>query len=363
MPDLTTIPAQVEAFALHLRDFEGKAAPTIKAYRGHVRRWLESGLTDAQWLAQQAGAPRSHNQRVAALKAWAKYSETELSARLPKRKIVKGQKFVLEPQDEALLLAQFDGWPLRERALMHLIYSAGLRNEEVRNLTLDGLRLDLRTVYLSGKGDGGEIGDHAHFDAATRDLLRGWLEHERPLIRGAADSPLVFLTRRESVTSGTGALAGEHLAGEQPTGEGASATVRLKQRGAHFGGKRLGEKWLVRLHRDGYLRAAAAARAAGDPDQAQRLELAAAQLHPVHLRRRDRCTHRLRSGENPEDTRVFMRHAALASTQEYFVHDPARTLAQFDAYDTPGAVQSPASKVQRPESGPPVELLPERKAG
>lgn len=335
----------ITAFRAWLAESDGASASTVKCYGGDVGLWLASGADPAAWLrAQRALAPRTFNRRSSALKAWARYTETPLPAGLPRRdKVGTAQKFVLERGDVDLWLAQYDDPALyghRERAVVHLLYTAGLRNAELRGLRLDGLHLDQRTAYLSGKGASAldpQFSDKIHFDDLTRDLLRAWLVDERPQFPQAAARPWVFLS------------------------------VRGDERNTSCP---VGEKWLVRLVREGYARAAeqccllAARLDADDPDaqllrdQAHRFDLAAAESRPVHLQRRNAATHRMRAGEPVEETREFMRHADIGTTQQYFVNDPARSLERFDRH---APLQGP--RAEGPGADPaPLALLPERKA-
>jgi integrase/recombinase XerD len=80
--------------------------------------------------------------------------------------------------------------PVRDRALLELLYGCGLRVSEVTSLRLE--QLDLRVGYVTVLGKGGKervvpIGRHA------REALTTYLEGERArLVRGGA-SPWVFV--------------------------------------------------------------------------------------------------------------------------------------------------------------------------
>jgi integrase/recombinase XerD len=78
----------------------------------------------------------------------------------------------------------------RDRALLEVMYGAGLRVSEVAGLRLEQVDVDLGCVTILGKG-GKErvvpIGRHAQ--AALRD----YVEHERPRLCAGRASPFVFL--------------------------------------------------------------------------------------------------------------------------------------------------------------------------
>ncbi len=81
---------------------------------------------------------------------------------------------------------------LRNRALFELTYSAGLRSQEVVDLTLDRVDFEQESVLVMGKG-GKERSVPLGEEAAYR--LRRYLQDGRPqLTRGAADA--VFLSVR-----------------------------------------------------------------------------------------------------------------------------------------------------------------------
>ena len=96
--------------------------------------------------------------------------------------------------DQAARLMTFDGRdPLvrRDRALLELLYSSGLRLSELVNLDLSELDLSGGLVRVTGKGK--KVRD-VPVGAKARDALREWLA-----VRGqftGPEQPAVFVTRR-----------------------------------------------------------------------------------------------------------------------------------------------------------------------
>jgi len=83
---------------------------------------------------------------------------------------------------------------LRDRALLELVYSTGMRNTELRELCLDDLETDRRTVRIrKGKGSKSRVvplGREAAY------WLDAYLSQGRPSFRPAPDQTRVFLTAR-----------------------------------------------------------------------------------------------------------------------------------------------------------------------
>jgi site-specific recombinase XerD len=97
-------------------------------------------------------------------------------------------------ETDALLAELAEDGPLglRNRALLELVYSAGLRAQEAVDLTLADVDFEQETVHVRGKG-GKERVVPLGEEAAYR--LRGYLEQGRPeLARGALDA--LFLSAR-----------------------------------------------------------------------------------------------------------------------------------------------------------------------
>jgi len=100
---------------------------------------------------------------------------------------------VLDVDQAGQLLSSTGGdvLDIRDRAIMELFYSSGLRLSELVGLDLD--RLDLRNGTVEVRGKGGKtrivpVGRHA------RRALEAWLARRSTLLRG--ETPALFLSRR-----------------------------------------------------------------------------------------------------------------------------------------------------------------------
>jgi len=279
--------AGIEAFLLHLRVERGLAAATLAAYGGDLRAFAASPEARGAWerspepvldhLARLAGTagpagrvlrPTSLRRRTAALRAFYRFCAAEelivgdLAAflDLPREPRIlpdpltvaeverlleaAGPGEVVTTADLASLPAGATDAPvavpapappaalahalaarLRDRALLELLYAAGLRVSEATGLDAENLSLAEATVRVVGKGDRERrvpVGEIAlDWLARYRDEVRPGLLalHRAPLARGG---PL-FLSARgrrlsrqgawQVVTRAAGAagLAGRHV--------------------------------------------------------------------------------------------------------------------------------------------------------
>ena len=190
------------------------AVATRRAYAADLRQfteWLERrGLgvedVDVRILVDYAGelgrashglAPATIARKLSAVRAFLRFTlgparvpDASLSPRRPQR-LPEAPK----PAEVDELLAGLDGegpLPLRNRALVELVYSAGLRSAEAVGLDLADVDFEQELVHVRGKG-GKEravpLGEEAAY------VLRRYLLDARPaLARGACDA--VFLSVR-----------------------------------------------------------------------------------------------------------------------------------------------------------------------
>jgi integrase/recombinase XerD len=110
----------------------------------------------------------------------------------PRRKL----PVVLSPEETKRLLEAPDPSSpigLRDRAMLELTYSSGLRVSELLGLCLFDLNLEVGFVRVRGKGSKERlvpIGDYA------REALQAYLKKGRPKLLKNFDEPHVFLNRR-----------------------------------------------------------------------------------------------------------------------------------------------------------------------
>ena len=150
---------------------------------------------------RRGNSPATRNGRLAAVKAFMRYVELREPAALaqaqqiraipPKREAVPLIRHLIQEEVEAILDAPDLSTRLgiRDRAMIHLCYAAGLRVSELVNLPLDGLELQGQpSVRVLGKGR--RERNLPLWKQTARDL-RGWLA-----VRGSARGTQLFLNAR-----------------------------------------------------------------------------------------------------------------------------------------------------------------------
>jgi len=217
MPD-AGIDAHVDAFLTHLTVERGLARRTVEAYgrdlgnfvgelerggillaaaieRDHVTSFLRS-------LESRGLAPSSRARALVAVRRFARWllatgvlKNDPLEGVLPPR---RGQALpkVLRPDETEALLRAAEGpdpLSLRDRAMLEILYAAGLRVTELVTLPLAAIDRNAGIVRVIGKGSRERIvplGEPALL------ALEDWLENGRPSLLRKGASPAAFLTRR-----------------------------------------------------------------------------------------------------------------------------------------------------------------------
>jgi integrase/recombinase XerD len=115
---------------------------------------------------------------------------TEVSGPRPRRPLPKA---LTMPQTEALLAAPVGEDPvaLRDRALLELLYAAGLRISELVDLDIDDVDLAARTVRCVGKGDKERV---VPMGRVAQQAVEAWLVRGRPTMHPR--SPALLTNRR-----------------------------------------------------------------------------------------------------------------------------------------------------------------------
>jgi len=186
-------------FIDYLRSECHLAGNTVEAYGRDMRRffeWLgnrriqELRVSDLAGypasLAEQSLAPKTVTRHVASLKVFFRFMQLEGALTDNQAELLGTQKLwqrvpevLSEKQIDALLTAprKTDGWWLRDRAILELLYATGARVSELTTLKLRDVHRKDRYVVCHGKGDKQRIvplGDQA-IAAIGR-----YLEEERP---------------------------------------------------------------------------------------------------------------------------------------------------------------------------------------
>ncbi len=81
---------------------------------------------------------------------------------------------------------------IRDRAMLELLYAAGVRVSELAGLDLDSVNLDLREVRVWGKGAKERI---TLMGEPAVEALKNYLSHARPELAGKRREPALFINR------------------------------------------------------------------------------------------------------------------------------------------------------------------------
>lgn len=206
-----TLDAVVRVFLDHCRHGRGLSEQTVRAYRadledlvaftaGHGVR-TAVGLTlevlrDWLWAATERGLARSTiARRSASVRAFTRWaSETGVLAVDPgvRLRAPKGAahlpRVVAQDQVRSMLdglavrAAGDDPAALRDRAVVELLYAAGIRVSELVGLDLGDVDRSRLTVRVLGKGGKERV---VPFGVPAHDALEAWLDRGRPALAAA----------------------------------------------------------------------------------------------------------------------------------------------------------------------------------
>lgn len=197
----------------HLRVERGLSPLTIQAYEhdlGGYLSFVEStgrgiprGLdmeTTLAFLERTEGrkSPSARARSLSAVKGFHRflYGEGELESlavdALSAPKIRRAIPFVLTPGEVEKLIEQPDGSVLgvRDRALLELDYSTGMRVSELCGLRIEHVDHERRFLRVRGKGNKERLVPYGRSAASA---LKRYLEDSRPVILGKRISANVFL--------------------------------------------------------------------------------------------------------------------------------------------------------------------------
>ncbi|HEY5854497.1 MAG TPA: tyrosine recombinase XerC [Aldersonia sp.] len=214
--------AHVDAFAEHLRLERGRSAHTVRAYvtdaqslLGHLVETTGGDLGDLDlrllrsWLARQktAGAARTTMSRrtssARTFTAWLARTGRlphDPGTRLAAAKAHRTLPAVLRTgqAEEAMRAAesgaaQHDPMALRDRLVVELLYSTGIRVGELCGLDIDDVDRDRMLVRVIGKGDKERS---VPFGVPAADAITAWLAEGRPYFANDESGAALLLGKK-----------------------------------------------------------------------------------------------------------------------------------------------------------------------
>jgi integrase/recombinase XerC len=206
---------RVTRFLQHLGRERRLSARTCEAYRsdltGLLRYCGEHGLDDwqgldtadvrgyAAWRHRSGAGPRSIQRALSAVRSFFNYLGREglvqrnpaVGVAAPKARRTLPKALDVDRMGNLLSLQEQDTLSRRDRAIMELMYSSGLRLSELVGLNLADLDLREGLVEVHGKGRKRRIVPVGH---AARESVRAWLQARAAL--SGPDETALFVTQR-----------------------------------------------------------------------------------------------------------------------------------------------------------------------
>lgn len=204
----------IEEFLTYLRDEKGASFHTLRAYRRDLEELKDFLGCDPEkatlpqvrlFLARIAknSARSTLARKLASLKAYFKFLRQKGRLHDPRLLFLRGPRTEQKlPRvltvDEAFALVEAPRGEnfkaLRDRAILELLYGAGLRVSELASLEMDSLSLDLMVVRVRGKGGKERLAPFGQ--AAKRALLKYLPAREDLLRRKKKETTALFLNIR-----------------------------------------------------------------------------------------------------------------------------------------------------------------------
>jgi integrase/recombinase XerC len=283
------LPAAAQDFLAHLRLERGASPRTVEAYGSDLAQFFDHLAAHRMsyqsidhreiraFMLDLSGrrAPASLARTLSALKTFYRYAKhrewvsSNPAQRLRAPKLARRLPEILRPEEITAVLEAPDDSPsgLRDRALLELLYSSGLRVSELCGLDIENVDLMERLVRVMGKGRKERM---VPIGRPACEALRSWIA-ARPKL--ASDASPLFIGVR---------------------------------------GKRLSPR-SVRLRLDQAVLKAALGR----------------HLHP-HLLRHCFATHLLQGGADLRSIQELLGHSSLSTTQRYAQVDLSQLMVVYD---------------------------------
>jgi integrase/recombinase XerD len=220
------IAATISSFLTHVRVEKGLSPNTVSAYRRDLLKFSEfarkrkltleavsrDDLVDfLAGLYRQKLESKSVARHLVSLRNLFRFAQmqelipADPSINLESPKIRRSLPGYLRLEEVERLLAQVDAktpFGLRDRAMLEVLYSAGLRVSELVGLRVSDLDTKAGCVRCIGKGDKERI---VPIGKKALAVVNGYLREARPMLLGkAAGSPTLFVNRRGGALSRVG---------------------------------------------------------------------------------------------------------------------------------------------------------------
>jgi integrase/recombinase XerD len=179
------------------------AANWLKVTAKHLAGWLH-------WLSDEEFSESSQARKLAAVRMLFRHLVRQGRREDDPAALLSGPKFrrklpqTLSPGEMDRLLAApvgGDAYAVRDRAMLELFYSSGLRISELCGLTLQQVDLENGFVRVFGKGSKERV---VPLGAKARDAVQAYLGSARPkLVKGRTGSELFISERGKAISRKT----------------------------------------------------------------------------------------------------------------------------------------------------------------
>ena len=220
------VSAAISSFLTHIRVEKGLSANTVCAYRRDLMKFSDFAQKRNLSLAavrsdelmdflaglyRQRLESKSVARHLVSLRNFFRFAQTQElipedpSVNLESPKIRRSLPGYLRLEEVERLLAQPDGktpFGMRDRAMLEVLYSAGLRVSELIGLRVSDLDAKVGCVRCIGKGDKERI---VPIGKKALGMVERYLRDARPKLLGkATGSPTLFVNRRGGALSRVG---------------------------------------------------------------------------------------------------------------------------------------------------------------
>jgi integrase/recombinase XerC len=221
-----SLPADMEAYLSYLRSVRGMSERTLEAYRNDLAAFtvycqnygvdpLTAETAEIRMfigeMSTRGMASISVNRSLSSIRGLYRWfcrnniRADDPALHLRNLKVPRNLPVFLW-EDEMAEFAELPEtagilWPDRDRAIIHLMYSGGLRISEAVSLTLPALDRDLRGARVIGKGNRER---HVFFSGEGREALLEWLPRRKSGIRAEHPTERLFINRRGNPLSVSG---------------------------------------------------------------------------------------------------------------------------------------------------------------
>ncbi|NLK62338.1 MAG: tyrosine recombinase XerC [Fusobacteria bacterium] len=185
-------------FISYLKEYEG-----IEDFNGISRRSFRSFMA---YMNKNGISKRSINRKISAIRVFLKYLlkhkviDTDYSLYINSPKFEKNVPIILSKEEVNMIrgvidLTKFNG--IRDRAIIELLYSSGMRAQELLDINYNLINFDEREIRIIGKGEKERI---TFFSNSAKEWLLKYLSEKKRLFPNNDDTSFFLNAKGGSIT-------------------------------------------------------------------------------------------------------------------------------------------------------------------